>query len=177
MSDPHAYHAFKETVAAAVEVSDVCVPTERLRQAMFIVAGRIMLRYVYTIRFLTLLALPLYILLSHVFSHSTYAWNIWHSGIRCCFADEKGKKLMNLSKKVRTVAKFFSAIVPTATSVRKAVVTQGERECGGDRAALAHAMSHSVQTADLAYDEATNLQGHVVIGKILNIPLTTTSLH
>ena len=90
------------------------------------------------------------------------------------FADEKGGKLQNLSRKVSSVAKWFSSSIPTATSVRKAVATQGGKEGGADKEALALAMSHSTQTADKyyrAYDEATNLQGHGVIAKILNIPI------
>ena len=77
------------------------------------------------------------------------------------FADEKGRKLHSLSKKESTVAKCFSATIPTATSVCKAVATQGRKEDGADKAALAHAMSHTVQTTDRyyrAYEEGTNLR-------------------
>ena len=57
LSDPHADRAFKETVTMVVEDGDFRLPLQRLRQAMLIVASRIMLRYVYTVRLLTLLAL------------------------------------------------------------------------------------------------------------------------
>ena len=42
-----------------------------------------------------------------------------------------------------------------------------------NKVAVAHAMSHSTTTADKyyrAYDDTTNVQGHQVIGKILEVP-------
>ena len=89
------------------------------------------------------------------------------------FAERNGTKLHNLSQQVSMVAKkSFATILPTATSVRKAIATKAGQERAVNKVAVAHAMSHSTTTADKcyrAYDD-TNVQGHQVIGKILEVP-------
>ena len=90
------------------------------------------------------------------------------------FAEEDGRKIHKLSDKVSKIARQFSASVGTATSVRKAIATAGGLEASGDKTVLAQAMSHSVATADKyyrAYEDSVNIEGHGVIGKILNVSL------
>ena len=69
-------------------------------------------------------------------------------------------------------SKEFHTILPTATSVRKAIATKGGEFEASDKEALAHTMSHSVSRADRycrAYGESKSVQGYDVIGSILQV--------
>ena len=88
------------------------------------------------------------------------------------FCTETGEKLSHLSRDVSKLADEFGTTLPNATNVRKAIATKGGELETSAKTALAHAMSHSVETADRyyrAYGESKNLQGFSVIRDILEI--------
>ena len=64
------------------------------------------------------------------------------------------------------LADEFGTTLPNATNVRKAIATKGGELETSAKTALAHAMSHSVETADRyyrGYGESKHLQGFSVI--------------
>ena len=89
------------------------------------------------------------------------------------FANEDGEKLSHLSRSLAKLAKCFDFVLPSATSVRKAIATKGGDLSDSSKAAVANAMSHSLSTANKyyrAYGEAKNIEGYEVIGSILEVP-------
>ena len=98
-------------------------------------------------------------------------------GCAYVFATEDGQKLSHLSRALTTLAEEFNTSLPTATSVRKAIATRGGALEAAEKTALAHAMSHTVSTADRyyrAYGEATSKKGFEVLGSLLEVESALT---
>ena len=89
------------------------------------------------------------------------------------FCTKGGERLQQISRRLPDIAQSFGATIHPATDVRKAIATAGGALGEGEKAALAHFMSHSMSTSNQyyrAYGEAKSVEGFEAVGNILEVP-------